>query len=52
MTGIVAYTGMRVNVFAAMHVCAEVCSSRVGEQDEGERRDMSGVGAISFVLVY
>lgn len=39
-------------VFAAVRICAEVCSGCVSEQDEGERRGMSGFGAISFMLVY
>lgn len=36
------------DVFAAMHVCAEMRSSRMSEQDERECRNVSGVNAISF----
>lgn len=33
-----------------MHVCAKMRSGRMGEQDEGECRDMSVVNAISIIL--
>lgn len=37
-------------VLAAMHVSAKMSRRRVGEQDEGEGRDMSAVNTISFAF--
>jgi hypothetical protein len=35
-----------------MHICTEMCCGGMGEQNEGERRDMSGVNSISFIPCY